>query len=176
MSTTEITPPPFHPGVVAKVNLPAKYQAARQALAECLRVDEVKTMRDKALAMEVYALQQKDADLISASVYIRKRAERRIGELMEEERKAGLLPKGGAEKGTKRAGKGGKIMRVADGPALKKLEDRGIDKTPRRPCPQGRCHARGQVRGSNEQGDQDRGGGGDRRQGGGHGSAGRTPG
>jgi N6-adenosine-specific RNA methylase IME4 len=81
-------------GVSAKVNLPEKYRAARQALAECVRVDEVKTTLDKALAMEVYAFQQKDADLIEASVYIRKRAERRIGELMEEERKAGLLAPG----------------------------------------------------------------------------------
>src|SRR5258707_7772205 len=77
-----------------KVHLPAKYQAVRQALAECVRVDEVKTMRDKAIAMEVYAQQQKDADLIAASVYIRKRAERRIGELLKEEREAGKLAKG----------------------------------------------------------------------------------
>jgi N6-adenosine-specific RNA methylase IME4 len=121
MSTTETTSPPFHlgapaVGVSAKVNLPAKYHAARQALAECVRVDEVKTMRDKALAMEVYALQQKDADLIAASVYIRKRAERRIGELMAEERKAGDLKEGRPKK------------RVAGGPVFVDLAKRGIDK------------------------------------------------
>src|SRR5258708_11116803 len=122
MSTEpEVPPPPFHPGalavgVAAKLNLPEKYRAARQALAECMRVDEVKTMRDKALAMEVYALQQKDPNLIAASVYIRKRAERRIGELMEEERKAGGIKEGRPKK------------RVAGGPVYVDLEKRGIDK------------------------------------------------
>src|SRR5258707_8104531 len=72
----------------------APARASQQALAECMRVDEVKTMRDKALAMEVYALQQKDPQLIAASVYIQRRAVRRIGELMHDLRKAGLLAKG----------------------------------------------------------------------------------
>ncbi len=117
-----------------KVHLPAKYQAVRQALAECVRVDEVKTMRDKAIAMEVYAQQQKDADLIAASVYIRKRSERRIGELLKEEREAGKLAKGTrgqklpAGPGRGKKGKTGGSLTVPPVSDAKTLAARGIDK------------------------------------------------
>ena len=55
--------------------------------------------------------------MISNATAIRKRAERRLGELMEADRKAGKLKRGGARKGS----------RVASGPLIS-LADQGVDK------------------------------------------------
>jgi N6-adenosine-specific RNA methylase IME4 len=106
-----------------KLNLPATYLAARNALGEAVRVDAVKDIRDKAIALEVYAYQAKDAQLAGDAAEIKKRAERRIGELMAEMRQADKLAKGARAPGVGRRGK----TRVSEKPALS-LADQGVDK------------------------------------------------
>jgi N6-adenosine-specific RNA methylase IME4 len=81
------------------MNALVRYDAARRALAEARCIDEVADIRNKALAMEVYAKQAKDGELIAWSTEIKMRAERRLGEVMEDERQAGLLAKAAGSKG-----------------------------------------------------------------------------
>ena len=71
-----------------------RYDVACRAVAEALRIDEVKDIRDKAVAVAAYAKQAKDGGLIAHATAIRKRAERRLGELMEDDRRCGKLAKG----------------------------------------------------------------------------------
>jgi N6-adenosine-specific RNA methylase IME4 len=99
-----------------------RYGNAKKALAELVTFDEVKEIQNKAVAMEVYARQAKDGELIAHATEVRLRAERRLGELMADLRDTGKLAKN-------RPGPGrGKKARSAGDPAFPTLADQGIDK------------------------------------------------
>ena len=64
--------------------LPATYEAARNAIAECERIDECKTWSDKAAAMKAYATMRDDKTMHNLALRIQLRAERRCGELLRQ--------------------------------------------------------------------------------------------
>ena len=76
------------------------YDAMCRAIEAAHAVDEVKDIRDKALALETYARQAKNIDAEWRACEIRLRAERRAGQLLKEIEKA----KGGRPTETPRMG------------------------------------------------------------------------
>ena len=99
----------------------ALYDTASRALDKLDRVDEVKAIRDEAVAVQVYARQAKDTTLIRKATNVRLRAERRAGELLAKMEKN----KGGGERGVGRRGKNA----VAANDRIPTLADLGISKT-----------------------------------------------
>jgi hypothetical protein len=69
---------------IRDASLPAKYEAARLALAECNRIDECKEWADKTAALASYAKQADNKELEMTAMRIRARAIRRCGELLRE--------------------------------------------------------------------------------------------
>src|SRR5262245_19238351 len=96
----------------------ARYDAACRALAEARSVDEIKDIRDKAIAMAAYARQAKNRDLEADAVEIRMRATRRLDQLRQAQKDTV-----GLSVGTR--GSHVKGARVDDKPTL---GSQGIDK------------------------------------------------
>lgn len=70
--------------------MPINYEAAKQALADCVLVDECKEWKDRAAAIASYAQQKRDRTLLDKATRIRARATRRLGELLEINRPSGV--------------------------------------------------------------------------------------
>ena len=61
-----------------------RYDAMVQAIVECHKVDDLKEIHNKALALELYARQAKNIDAERKAIEVRIRAERRVGQLLSE--------------------------------------------------------------------------------------------
>jgi hypothetical protein len=94
-----------------------RYDAMCSAIAAAYKVDEVKNIRDKALALEVYARQALNVEAERQACEIRLRAERKAGQLLKQRKKN----KGGGDRRSDHRSKG------ATGDAST-LSDLGISK------------------------------------------------
>lgn len=90
------TPATINP---ASAQLPATYQNAKNALSECVQIDECVTWADKAAALASYAKQANDDEMMKMATRIRDRAIRRAGELLKQ-----IEPGQGARDGKREAG------------------------------------------------------------------------
>lgn len=74
------------------------YDHATEYLARCERVDEVREIRNRAHAIEVYSAQALNYEMEHKAARIRLRAERRCGELLKEAKKNGTRKSDGRPK------------------------------------------------------------------------------
>lgn len=100
------------------------YESACRAVAEAVSVDEVKDIRDKAVALRAYARQAKNRGMEMDAAEIRMRAERRLGGLIRRQKETVGLNRGG--------GTGANQHRAASTTetpaAVPTLADAGIDR------------------------------------------------
>lgn len=103
------------------------YDAARDALTEAVRIDEVMSIRTQAAAFAAYARQAKDSDLINKATELRLRAERKAGQLLAAMKKSGERQAGGRPAG-KNGSRDQTVLGPEEVPEPLKLEDLGISK------------------------------------------------
>jgi hypothetical protein len=96
--------------------LPANYAKARKALALATRVDQIKQIRDKAMAVRLYARQANDTALMNDATDLAMRAEIKAGRKLIE------MAKSGERKGD------GRPTKRSRGVTVSKLSDLGITK------------------------------------------------
>jgi hypothetical protein len=107
-------------GAMSEIQL-VKYTAAKQALAEAHSVDEVREVLNQTRAMELYAVIADDIELSRQATEIWLRAEKRLGEMMAEQKTTVGMAKGGEHYHQEPTG-------VDRTPVVPTLEDAGIDK------------------------------------------------
>lgn len=71
-----------------------KYEAARLAINDACSVDEVKQIKDVHEAMRAYAKQSGDFNMANQCAEIRIRAERRLGQMLKQQKENGLMNTG----------------------------------------------------------------------------------
>ena len=96
-----------------------RYDAACRAIAAAKSVDEVKDIRDVAVAMKAYARQAKNKSMEADAAEIRLRATRRIDQMRVAQKESVGLAKGGEQYRT---------TGVSDTPVVPTLAEAGIDK------------------------------------------------
>jgi len=108
------------PVVVSEKSL-VKYQALCDALAQAMSVDEVKDIRNKAEALRAIARQANDRTLEIDAAELRIKAERRLGQMLGDQKRTVGLASGGGDKRSDQRVK----QRPGDLPSLAEV---GIDK------------------------------------------------
>jgi hypothetical protein len=104
--------PPASTADIAQTAPLARYDAGCRAIAEARSVDEVKDIRDRAIAMAAYARQAKNRDLEAHAVEIRLRATRRLDQMRQAQKESVGLNQGAA-----RGRRKGRATRVRGEPA-----------------------------------------------------------
>jgi N6-adenosine-specific RNA methylase IME4 len=117
---------PANTEIAAEAQVPlVRYETACRALAEAKSVDEVKEIRDEAVAIAAYARQAKNRSLEADAVEIRMRATRRLDQLRQAQKETVGLATGGEHGGRRR-----RIDGVRNTPSIMRptLSMQGVDK------------------------------------------------